>query len=393
MVQSFTFAKPPRIVFGAGKFSEVPKLVRKFGEMVLIVTGGSSFQASTEWESLIKALDTDGVNHYHLSVEREPSPELVDKAVTEFRDAHINVVLACGGGSVMDAGKAISAMLPKKESVLNYLEGIGTGAPHDGSKIPFIAVPTTAGTGSEATKNAVLSKPGRGGFKKSLRHDKFVPDVAVLDPLLTVSCPPHVTAASGLDAFTQLLESYVSKNASPMTDALALSGLECAARCLLPACTNGAKDVSVRAGMTYAALISGITLANAGLGVVHGLASPIGALFDAPHGVVCGTLVGTATSATIKKLLSQHGARHPSLRKYARVGFIIHGRQEGDTAEGCELLLRKVSEWVEILKIPRLGAYGIHEEDLNDIAAQPDNKSNPAALDRNEVLEVLLMRL
>jgi alcohol dehydrogenase class IV len=284
-------------------------------------------------------------------------------------------------------------MLLKNESVLSYLEGVGKGPSHDGAKIPFVAVPTTAGTGSEATKNAVLSQVGRAGFKRSLRHDNFVPDVAVLDPALALSCPPEVTAASGLDAFTQLLESYVSTNASPMTDALALSGLEYAAKCLLPVCTHGSKDVDARAGMTYAALMSGITLANAGLGVVHGLASPIGAWFDVPHGVVCGTLVGAATSVTIKKLLSQHGQHHHSLIKYARVGCILSGKHEGDTAQGCELLLEKVNDWIEILKIPRLSKYGIHEKDLDDIVAQPDNKYNPTALNRDEILDVLRMRL
>lgn len=393
MFRSFNFAKPPRIIFGAGKFSEVPKLVKSFGKTVLIVTGGKSFRASSEWQSLVRALETDSVTHYHLSVEHEPSPELVDKAVAEHRGRNISVVLACGGGSVVDAGKAISAMLLKDESVLNYLEGIGKGPPHDGAKIPFMAVPTTAGTGSEATKNAVLSEVGRGGFKKSLRHDNFVPDLAVLDPLLALSCPPHVTAASGLDAFTQLLESYVSTNASPMTDALALSGLEYAARCLLPVCTDSSKDVNARAGMTYAALMSGITLANAGLGVIHGLASPIGAWFDVPHGVACGTLVGAATSVTIKKLLDQHGDHHPSLIKYARVGYILSGKREGDVVQGCETLLETVNAWIKILKIARLGEYGIHEKNLKDIAAEPDNKYNPAALNSEEVLNVLRMRL
>ena len=393
MFQSFNFAKPPRIIFGAGKFSEVPKLVKSFGKTVLIVTGGKSFRASSAWQSLVRTLKADSVAHYHLVVEREPSPEVVDKAVAEYKDRNINVVLACGGGSVVDAGKAISAMLLKDESVLNYLEGVGKSPSHDGVKIPFIAVPTTAGTGSEATKNAVLSKVGRDGFKKSLRHDNFVPDMAVLDPLLAVSCPPHVTAASGLDAFTQLLESYVSTNASPMTDALALSGLEFAARCLLPVCTDGSEDVNARAGMAYAALMSGITLANAGLGVVHGLASPIGAWFDVPHGVACGTLVGAATSATIKRLLDQHGDNHPSLIKYARVGCVLSGKREGDTVQGCKQLLETVNGWIETLKIPRLDEYGIHEKDLDDIAAGTDNKYNPAALKRDEILDVLRVRL
>jgi len=392
MIESFNYARNPKIIFGAGKFGEIASIIQGFGKTVLIVTGGRSFQSSNDWDSFMNSLDAASVKHFHIAVEREPSPELVDHAVAEFRGKGVEVVVACGGGSVVDAGKAISAMLPTGESVLDYLEGVGTGASHDGSKAPFIAVPTTAGTGSEATKNAVLSRVGSDGFKKSLRHDNFVPDVALLDPSLTLSCPPHVTAACGLDAFTQLLESYVSNKASPMTDALARSGLEFVGRCLIPACTDGATDVNARAGMAYAALMSGITLANAGLGVVHGLASPIGGRFDIPHGVACGTLIGAATRLTIKKLMGEHGVEHPALRKYANIGFLLHGTQGRDVAEGCEMLIEKVDEWIETLSVPRLSAYDIQEEDLDDIISETGNKNNPAPLDKDEISTVLRMR-
>jgi alcohol dehydrogenase class IV len=269
---------------------------------------------------------------------------------------------------------------------------VGT-AQHNGEKIPLIAVPTTSGTGSEATKNAVLSRTGDDGFKKSLRHDNFVPDVVVLDPKLTVSCPAHITAACGMDAFTQLLESYVSTDASPMTDALAFSGLEHVARFLVPASTDRAKDLDVRGGMAYAALMSGITLANAGLGVVHGVASPIGGFFNIPHGVVCGTLIGEATSATIRKLVQEHGSTHPALRKYSRVGVLLCGAAEEDTQRGCESLVSKVNEWTEILNIPRLGDYGVRESDLDRIIAGSGNKNNPVQLGPKEIREILRRRL
>jgi alcohol dehydrogenase class IV len=382
----------PRILFGAGTFDELQRLVRDFGTTVLLVTGSKSYRSSEKWERLLGALK-DSVSYFHVRVEGEPSPTLVDRVVEEFSDKNIDVVVAWGGGSVIDGGKAISAMLTQDGSVLDYLEGVGTGAVHSGEKVPFIAVPTTSGTGSEATKNAVLSQIGSDGFKKSLRHDNFVPDIVVLDPRLMLSCPPGVTAACGMDAFTQLLESYVATKASPLTDALALSGLECIARCLVPACTDGANDVDIRGGMAYAALMSGITLANAGLGVVHGLASPIGGYFDIPHGVVCGTLIGEATAATVEKLMQQHGPKHSALRKYARVGAILAGRDEDDVAKDCELLLRKVEEWTETLKIPRLGKYGIQEEDFEKIVAGTGNKNNPVPLEPEEIMEILKKRL
>ena len=293
----------------------------------------------------------------------------------------------------MDAGKAVSAMLLQEGSVVDYLEGVGTGVEHSGKKVPLVAVPTTAGTGSEATKNAVLSRPGPQGFKKSLRHDNFVPDVVLLDPKLMLSCPPFITAACGMDAFTQLLESYVSTKASPMTDALALSGLEHIGASLVLACTHGAGDENVRASMAYAALMSGITLANAGLGLVHGLASAIGGGFDIPHGVVCGTLMGAVNAFTIQKLTAEQGPEHPALKKYARVGALLKGMQMGDVAQGCEMLLETIASWTETLKIPHLGEYGIRESDFDGILAGSGNKNNPLPLGADEIRGVLKERL
>jgi alcohol dehydrogenase class IV len=392
MIEPFSFARTPQIIFGAGTFGKISNILREYGKTVLIVTGGSSFRSSNAWDNLTQALTGDSVNHFHVAVEGEPSPDLVDRAVAEYKSKSIEVVVACGGGSVIDAGKAISAMLPTGGSVLDYLEGIGTGADHDGSKVPFVAVPTTSGTGSEATKNSVLSRVGPGGFKKSLRHDNFVPDVALVDPSLTISCPSHITAACGLDAFTQLLESYVSTNASPMTDALALNGIELTGKCLMPACAHGSRDIGVRAGMSCAALMSGITLANAGLGVVHGLASTIGGRFDIPHGVVCGTLIGAATSVTITKLMNEHGVEHPALNKYARAGFSLHGVRETGVAQGCEMLVEKVNQWIETLQIPRLSAYDIREKDLDSIVSGTSNKNNPVPLGKDEIRDILRMR-
>ena len=295
MIPTFTFARTPRISFGAGTKSEIPGLAESIGKRILLVTGGKSFPASNHWTALAAAFQERSLDWYHISVKGEPSPELVDSAVSEYRPKNIKTVVAIGGGSVIDAGKAISAMLTHTGSVFDYLEGVGTGKKHDGRKVPFIAVPTTAGTGSEATKNAVLSRVGPQGFKKSLRHDNFVPDHAVVDPELSLSCPADITASCGMDAFTQLLESYVSLKSTPLTDSLALSGMEQVSGHLIPVCTTGASALPNRTAMAYGALLSGITLANAGLGIVHGLAATIGGLYTIPHGVICGVLAEQVT--------------------------------------------------------------------------------------------------
>ena len=224
----FVFMRVPVIHFGAGKLAMLPKLASRYGDSVLLVTGSASFARSVHCSSLMRGLADAGIRLAVEAVSGEPSPAFVDDVVARHRAKLPACVIAIGGGSAIDAGKAISAMLAQEGSVRDFLEGMETRT-HDGRKVPFIAVPTSSGTGAEATKNAVLSEVGPGGFKRSLRHDNFVPDIALVDPALTLSCPAPVTSACGLDALTQLLEAYVSTQASPMTDALALSGLQAVA--------------------------------------------------------------------------------------------------------------------------------------------------------------------
>ena len=393
VIESFVFANIPKVVFGAGTFGKLDDIISQYGEKVLIVTGGSSLRATGQYEELCDRLRKRSMQVFDVAVKGEPSPALIDEAVERHRHKQIDAVLAIGGGSVLDAGKAISAMLLQDDSVMAYLEGVGKGKKHTGTKVPFIAVPTTSGTGSEATKNAVLSQIGEKGFKKSLRHDRFVPDIAILDPMLTISCPPDVTAASGLDAFTQLLGAYVSVQASPMTDAIALSGLHYIKECLIPVCTTEEDSVNARAGMAYASLMSGIALANAGLGIVHGLASPIGGYFDIPHGVVCGTLVGEAVKMNIGLLRQEGLGENPYLKKYAKVGAMVAGTDENDVERCCEQLIAAVEEWIKVLKIPRLGKYGISKHDLDKIVEAAGNKNNPVQLEKEQIKQLLLNRL
>lgn len=392
MIPPFLLSNLPRIRFGAGSFAEVGETASQFGRGFLILTSGHFGKAGHYWGILQEDFSKRGLRFVHSTVTGEPSPDLVDKLAAEFRDQGVDAVIAIGGGSVIDAGKAVSAMLPKEESVLKFLEGVGNQV-HDGSKVPFIAVPTTAGTGSEATKNAVLGRVGPEGFKKSLRHDRFVPDVAIIDPELMLTCPFAVSAACGMDALTQLLESYVSTNASLFTDALAWSGLEALSGSLLRVCLTDPWDVGARAGMAYAALMSGITLANAGLGIVHGLAGPLGGHIAMPHGAICGTLVAEATSLNLKKLEETPDDGNPFLRKYAQVGYLLAGRAGSDINRGCDLLVQKLEEWTETLAMPRLGTFGMLPSDISLIAEQTGSRNNPVNLSKQEIEGILASRI
>ena len=391
MISPFFISGLPKIIFGEGRLSDVPELLQTMGKRVLIVTGGRSFRASLHWQGLIDALRGRGLSWEDMAVEQEPSPGLVDQAVRVYRHAGIEVVLGIGGGSVLDAAKAIAGLLPHGNSVMDHLEGVGPELPYQGPSLPFIAVPTTAGTGSEATKNAVLSMHGPDGFKKSFRHDLLVARYAVVDPALLASCPPDLIAANGMDALTQLLESCVSTRANPFADALALSGLGYVREGLLDWYEGGEKAVEGRAGMAYAALLSGITLAQVGLGSVHGLAAPLGALFPVPHGVACGATVAAATEINIRAL-EERDPGSQALEKYAKIGRLLCGKAHLEDAEARTLLVQTLKEWTARMRVPPLSAYGIREADLDVIVANcrgSSMKTNPIDLADKEVWEIL----
>lgn len=395
MIPPFSFARIPHIIFGTGKLSELYNIIPKFGNCVLIVIGGNSLKQSGKWDEITSNLEKKSINFSTLSISGEPSPTIIDDAAAKFREKNIDLVVGIGGGSVTDTGKAISAMMTKEDSIKNYLEGVGNKN-HDGKKIPYIAIPTTSGTGSEATKNAVISEIGTDGFKKSLRHDNLIPNMAIIDPELMVSCPPSVSAACGMDAFTQLLEAYVSPKGSPVTDALAYSGMKSMSENILLICSTGASDVKIRSFMAYGSLMSGITLTNAGLGIVHGLASPIGGLFKIPHGVVCGTLLAEATKMNIEILHKQGPAGRPGSRKHAQIGALLTGEyhvEEQMINKYCMKLIETLEKWTRELKIDRLGKYGIKEEDIDKIIEKTGLKNNPVILNEENIKSIILNRL
>ena len=395
MIPSFSFARIPNIIFGAGKLNELYDIIPKFGKNILFVIGENSLKKSGKWEEITSNLESKSFNYSLISISNEPAPTIIDEVATKFRKKKLELVVGIGGGSVTDAGKAISAMIPKEDSIKNYLEGVGSKT-HDGKKIPYIAIPTTSGTGSEATKNAVISEIGPKGFKKSLRHDNLIPNVALIDPELIIPCPSSISAACGMDAFTQLLEAYVSPKGSPITDALAFSGMKYINKNILSACSSGASNIEVRTAMAYASLMSGITLANAGLGIVHGLAGPIGGLFDIPHGVICGTLLAEATKINIKKLQELGSSGKEGLRKYADIGVLLSGNkfvEQGKIDEYCSILVNTLDGWTQDLKLERLGKYGINIKDIEKIVEKAGLKNNPVNLNKKDIKTILINRL
>jgi alcohol dehydrogenase len=395
MIAPFSIARLPRIEFGAGVVRKLPDLAAPHGSRALLVTGAQSFETSSYAPLLLDGLRQRGLSFDTVKVSGEPSPELIDEAVRRLRGDDIAVVIGIGGGSALDAAKAIAGLLKPGNSVLDHLEGVGPELPYRGPATPFIAVPTTAGTGSEATKNAVLLRHGPDGFKKSFRDDALVADTAIVDPDLLEGCPPALIAANGMDALTQLLESYVSTKSNPLTAALAMSGLRAVRDGLLAWYEGGASASEARANMAYASLLSGICLAQTGLGSVHGLASPLGAFFPIPHGVVCGTLVAAATRVNIAAMESRE-PENSALGKYAEVGRLLSGSHGKRATENRDHLVRVLQDWTQRMELPALSSLGVASNDVDRIVAGSRGssmKTNPIVLTDDEIRSVVIERL
>ena len=379
------FATATRIVFGAGSAREIAPAARGFGKRALLVTGRNPRHAAR----LVADLHSAGVGCTPFAAEGEPSLDTVRAGVEAARREGCDLVIACGGGSAVDAGKAIAAMLANPGDVLDYLEVIGGGQPLVHPPAPFIAVPTTAGTGSEVTRNAVLHSPAH-GLKASLRSPLMLPRLAVVDPELTLSVPPEVTAATGLDALAQLLEPFVSVRANDMTDILCREGLRRVGRSLRRAYLHG-DDPEARTDMALASLLSGMALANAGLGAVHGFAAPIGGSFPAPHGAVCAALLPAVTRVNIQAL-RERAPQSPALARYEEAARLLD-----PSARDADALLEWLGQIRKDLRIAPLSAYGIaaeHADSLCEKAARASSmKGNPVALTREELRAALLAAL
>jgi alcohol dehydrogenase class IV len=337
-----------------------------------------------EW--LLASLKSAGVNAVAFPVAGEPELATVEQGTKLAKSERCEWVIGFGGGSAMDAAKAIAAMMANDGELLDYLEIIGRGKPLAKPSAPFIAIPTTAGTGAEVTRNAVLASPEH-KLKVSLRSPLMLAKVAVIDPELTYDLPPALTASTGLDALTQLIEPFVCNRANPMTDGLCVEGLRRAARSLRIAFSNG-KDKDAREDMAVASLFGGLALANAGLGAVHGFAGPIGGSFPAPHGAICAALLPHVMAMNLRAL-RQRDPAGPALARYEEVAWWLAGDMKAKADDG----LKWVRALVLDLKIPRLGSLGIQREHFPDLVAKAANassmKANPIALTPEELTEIL----
>jgi alcohol dehydrogenase class IV len=394
----------PEILIGRGRMAELPSVIRRFGQRAVFVVRGPGLTESDDWVAIKAGLHAAGISHDVESVRGEPSPDLVDALVARFREqGPPDVVVGIGGGSVLDTAKAVAGLLIPGNSVMDHLEGVGPGLPYRGPALPLIAVPTTAGTGSEATKNSVLSVRGPGGFKRSFRDDQLIARVAIVDPDLLRTCPPELVAADGMDAVTQLMESYLSVRANPLSDGMALRALASARDGLLPwyelaAAGGGGTDEAApaRAAMAEAALCSGICLAQTGLGAAHGIASPLGAMFPIPHGAACGATLAATTRVNVAALESRQPGS-AALDRYAELGRLLAGSAGGGGAElGDEearpVLVALLDDWRARLAIPGISAYGIRESDIPAIVADSRGSSmqtNPIVLTDAEIATIL----
>lgn len=372
---SFTFATAQRIAFGAGRSADLAAVVGEFGRRPFVCTGATA----DRFAHLLEGLDART-----WPVVGEPDLDDIRAGVAAAREHDADVLVGLGGGAVLDTAKLTAALVPNDGDILDYLEVIGAGRPLANTPLPFIAVPTTAGTGSEVTSNGVVTSTEH-GVKVSLRSPSMLARVALVDPELTLGCPPAVTASSGLDALTQCLEPYVSPFANPLTDGFCAEGLRRAGRSLRRAYAHG-DDLDARTDMALCSLLGGLALANAKLGAVHGLAGVIGGLTGAPHGVSCATLLVPACAGTITALRAED-ASHPALARYAEAGTLLTG------TAGIDVLLDWLGETVRLLGVPSISELGVRQSNYERIAEQAarasSTKGNPIALSTAQLVAVL----
>jgi alcohol dehydrogenase class IV len=377
---SFEFVTAHRIIFGAGKLNELGKHIEGNAKRLFLVSGRSS-DAIPRLRGILLGL---GISFTEFQVHGEPTVNVVSEGVRAA--GHCDMVIGLGGGSVLDTGKAIAALVTNPGDVFDYLEVIGKGQPLINAPLPYIAIPTTAGTGSEVTRNAVIQSTEQ-NVKVSLRSPMMLPRLALVDPELTYHLPPEITASAGLDALTQLIEPFVSVKANPLTDAICREGMVHAAQSLARAYQNSA-DKEARERMSLASLLGGLALANAALGAVHGFAGPLGGMLHAPHGALCARLLPFVMEANIMALETRQ-PDHPALGRYAEIAKILTGEKEATAREG----VKWTRELVDALKIPGLSKFGMSEEYFAEAVEKTlkanSFKGNPIALNERELRKIL----
>lgn len=382
---SFNLSPTPRIVFGAGSVSQLGREIELIGQKPLLVTGGKSFVEGPHWQQLTSYLRAKGIEFEHSRVTGEPDVDLIDKELSRLRACNIDVVVGIGGGSAIDAAKALAGMLPISGNIADFLEGSANQKSYVGKPLPIVAVPTTAGTGSEATKNAVITTGGKIAVKRSFRHERLVPVLALTDPQLLDSCPAEIMLANAMDAFTQLLESYLSVRSNPVTDALALDAMERFVACFDPKAPDKISGLST---LAYAALISGMCLAQTGLGSVHGVAAPLGANLKIPHGIACGTTLAAAVEVNIKALKARI-PNSPALKRYSTISGLF-GKDRAEDLADC------LWGWREQSEISGLADFGLTPDLVPTIVSNSRGNSmrtNPIELSDHEITSILTMSM
>lgn len=381
MVSEFGFSANPELLFSCGGFSGIPERLASWGASTVIVSGKKSLKSSGKTEKLIKELKRQGLSFFWFTVGHEADPDTINCCLKEMENRRIHSVCAIGGGSVLDTGKALAAMArQKKKDVELYLEGIGSETP-EGKTLPLLAVPTTAGTGSEATRNAVISRPGKGGYKKSLRHEAFVPSAVILDPELACSAPAGVTAACGMDTLSQLLEAFFSTRSNPLTLMYCRQGIRFFAQAFEEVLKDP-ENTDLRGKMALASYFSGLSLASAGLGTVHGLAGALGGQASIPHGIACAKLLPPVMEITARQL----NAKDPAFLKMAEAGFLLTGTPYERAQDRVDVLIQYLNHLVEGLKFPRFASFGVDREGIERVCKNPSNKNNPVALSSRQCL-------
>lgn len=387
---AFEFATPPLVLFGAGVVDRIGELAARHGRRAWLVTGAGALERAGVIERVRERLAAAGVSAVRQSVGGEPDTRVADEGARGAREAGCDLVIGLGGGSVLDTAKAVACLLGNGGEALDYLEVVGRGRPITRPAAPLLAVPTTAGTGSEATRNAVLADPAS-GTKASIRHESLLPRAALLDPALTHALPPDVTARTGLDALVQLIEPYVSRRDHPMIDVLALAGIRRAAAALPRAWADG-DDAEARADLMLAAYWSGLALAHCGLGAAHAIAGPLGGSFPVPHGFACAATIAAAMSVNVRVAdRDPDGAR--VVQRYADVARAL-GEPERDSPRALALAgVARVAALCEALRVPKLSAFGVTPAAIPDLAARArltsSMKANPVELTDADVAEIL----
>ena len=378
----FDFATAGRIVFGWERLEELPQLASSFGSRVLVVCGSKPQRI----QPCLELLERNQHKVECFQVSSEPSIETIETGSRKATEG-FDWVLGIGGGSVLDAAKAIAIMARQTGEVMDYLEVIGCGKPFESSGLPMVAVPTTAGTGSEVTRNAVLSSTDH-KVKVSMRHPSMLPDIALVDPALTVSCPPAITAATGLDALTQLIEPFLSCKANPLTDAFCRQGIPLAARSVRTLLEKP-EDKQARTDMALASLLGGLALANAGLGAVHGIAGPFGGMFPgAPHGAICAALLPFSLEVN-HRAIKERLPDHTCLQRLDELAVMVNGKPHASFEDMLNRMYETIAKW----NIPGLGTYGFTNEHLPELIQKSKNassmKGNAIELTDNEIQTII----